>query len=154
MFHKLRIISSTIIVCVAIAGCGPSTLVQCNQLIATINKGNALVNAENVYDGAKTNKLGGDLEEISQELEALELKDESLIEFQNDFAQKFTELSQSFIEMSLALKTTTQVEASLEGRKKFNQARAQLNAAGQQANKVANNQDILLEKLVNYCQDK
>ncbi len=154
MFAKLTIIGGIIVVFLSIAGCGPSRVVQCNQLIATINKGNALVNAETSYDPATTNKIGGELEKIAQELEAHELKDENLLQFQNDFSQTFKELSQTFIQMSLALKTSTQVEASFEGRKKFNQAKTQLAQAGQQANKVAVNQDILLEKLVGYCQDK
>ncbi len=153
MFRKLTIISGIIISFLSIIGCQPSRVVQCNQLIATINKGNTLVNAKNYYDATTTNKLGEELEEIAQELEALEFKDENLQEFQKDLSQTFKELSQAFTNMSLGLQTSTQVEASLEGRKKFNQARNQVTQAGQQANKVAVNQDISLEKLINYCQD-
>ena len=153
MFRKLTIIKTIIVVCLLTAGCGPNRIVQCNQLIATINKGHSLVNTETSYDAATTNKLGGQLEEIAQELEALELKDKNLQQFQNNFSQTFKELSQAFIDMSLGLKSTTQVEASLEGRKKFNQARTQIIQAGQQVNKVAVNGDISVEKLVSYCQD-
>jgi len=153
MFRKLTILNGIIVVCLSTTGCGPSKISQCNQLIATINKGHSLVNAKTSYDAATTNKLGGELEEIARELEALEFKDENLQQFQNDFSQTFKELSQTFIDMSLGLKTSTQVEASLEGRKKFNQARTQITQAGQEANKIAVNEDILVEKLVSYCQD-
>ncbi|MDY7008510.1 MAG: hypothetical protein SWX82_32460 [Cyanobacteriota bacterium] len=154
MFRKFKIIGGTILVYLSIAGCGPSKIVQCNQLIVTINKGNTLVNSENSFDAATTNQLGGDLEAISQELEALKLEDETLQQFQTDLTQTFQELSQAFLEMSLALKTSTQVEASLEGRKKFNQAKNQLTKTGQQINKIATEKDILLDKLVTYCQDQ
>ena len=156
MFRKLKIIGGIILVYLSIAGCGPSKVTQCNTLIVTINKGNTLVNAENEnsFDAATTNQLGGDLETISQELEALKLEDETLQQFQTDLTQTFKELSQAFFQMSLALKTSTQVEASLEGRKKFNQAKNQLTQAGEQANNVATKKDILLDKLVTYCQNK
>ncbi|MGD1716529.1 hypothetical protein [Hydrocoleum sp. CS-953] len=153
MFRKLKIICGIIVACLLSAGCGPSRVVQCNQLISTINKGNTLINSKSSYDATTTNKLGEELEEIARELEALELKDENLQQFQNDFSQTFKELSQAFINMSLGLQTSTQVEASLEGRKKFNQAKTQVTQAGEQANKVAVNQDISLEKLITYCQD-
>lgn len=154
MFRKLKIIGSTIAVYLSITACGPSKIAQCNELIVTINKGNTLVNSENSFDAATTNQLGGDLEAISQELETLELEDETLQQFQKDLTQTFKELSQAFLQMSLALKTSTQVEASLEGRKKFNQAKNQLTQTGQQANKVATQKDILLDKLVTYCQSQ
>ncbi len=153
MFRKLTIIGGIIVVCLSIASCGPSRVFQCNQLIATINKGNTLINAKTSYDATTTNKLGEELKEIAEELEVLELKDENLQQFQKDFSQTFQELSQAFINMSLGLKTSRQVEASLEGRKKFNQAKTQVTQAGQQANKIAVNQDISLEKLISYCQD-
>ncbi|MGB3508354.1 MAG: hypothetical protein WBA93_03780 [Microcoleaceae cyanobacterium] len=154
MFPKLTIIGTTIVVCLLATGCGPSKVVQCNQLITTINKGNALVNAKTSYDAAITNQLAGELKEVAGQLESLELEDENLQQFQNDFVQHFQELSQAFIQMSLALETSKQLEASFEGRKKFNQAKTQLDLAGQTANKVATNKDGLQDRLVSYCQEK
>ena len=154
MFRKLTIIGTTIVVCFLATACGPSTLVQCNQLITSINKGNALVNAKTSYDAETTNQLAGELKGIAGELEILELEDENLQQFQNDFIQTFNELSQAFIQMSLALETSKQLEASFEGRKKFNEAKTQLTLAGQTANKVARNEDVLLNQLVSYCQEK
>ena len=55
--------------------------------------------------------------------------------------------------MSLGLKTMTQVEASLIGRNKFNQAKTRITQAGKQVNQVAIYEDILVEKLVSYCQN-
>lgn len=154
MFSKLTIIATTIVVCLLATSCGPTTVVQCNQLITTINKGNALVNTKTSYDAATTNQLAGELKEIAGELENIELKDEKLQQFQNDFVQTFNELSQAFIQISLALETSKQLEASFEGRKKFNQAKTQLTLAGQTANKVAASEDALLDRLVTYCQEK
>ncbi|MDJ0553552.1 MAG: hypothetical protein QNJ68_03750 [Microcoleaceae cyanobacterium MO_207.B10] len=154
MFPKLTTIATTIVVCLLATSCGPSTIVQCNQLINSINKGNSLVNAKTSYDAETTNQLAGELKEIAVELENLELEDENLLEFQNDFVQTFKDLSQAFIQMSLALETSKQLEASFEGRQKFNDAKNQLNLAGQTANKVAQNKDALLDQLVTYCQEK
>lgn len=153
MFRELTIIGTTIAVCLLNTGCSPSTVVQCNQLMTTINKGNALFNAETSDDAATANKLGGELDKIAQDIETLELKDENLQQFQKDFTQTFKELSQAYIQMSLAIQTSEQVEASLEGRKKFNQAKTQHTQAGQTANKAAADQDTLVDKLVSYCQD-
>ncbi|MEB3341954.1 hypothetical protein [Okeania sp.] len=153
MFRKLTIISGVIIVCLSIAGCGGSKVFQCSQLVSIVNKGNTLVNAQTSYDATTTNELGEELEEIAQELENLKLKDENLQQFQQEFFESFRELSQEFVNMSLGLKTSRKIEASLEGSKKFNQAKDQVTQAGEQANKLANNQDILLEELISYCQN-
>lgn len=105
------------------------------------------------YEAATTYKLGGELKEIAQELQALELKDKNLQQFQNNFYQTFIEFSDAFIDMSLGLKTMTQVETSLIGRNKFNQAKTRITQAGKQVNQVAIYEDILVEKLVSYCQN-
>ena len=49
------------------------------------------------YEAATTYKLGGELKEIAQELQALELKDKNLQQFQNNFYQTFIEFSDAFM---------------------------------------------------------
>ncbi|MDE5081271.1 MAG: hypothetical protein O4805_18040 [Trichodesmium sp. St16_bin2-tuft] len=153
MFRKLIFIGSIIAVFLSIIGCSSSRMAQCSQLIVIIKKGHAIMETNISYEAATTYKLGGELKEIAQELQALELKDKNLQQFQNNFYKTFIEFSDAFIDMSLGLKTMTQVEASLIGRNKFNQAKTRITQAGKQVNQVAIYEDILVEKLVSYCQN-
>lgn len=154
MFRKLTVIGSIIVVFLWNTGCSHSIIVQCSKLTGIIQSGNALLETKAPYDAETTDKLGKDLNEIAQKVKALELKDEKLQQLRNRFYQVFQKLSQEFMYMSSNLKTITQVEPSLEGRKKFHQAKAGITEAGEKASKFAVDEDTLVEELISYCKDK
>ncbi|NEP46766.1 MAG: hypothetical protein F6K35_49280, partial [Okeania sp. SIO2H7] len=137
----------------AIAGCGPSRISQCNQLISTINKGSTLVNAQkDRYDATSSRHLALQLKTVAYEIQILELENKKLEDYQNQFSQFFRELSQAFSEIALALEAGHRVETNREGRQKLEEAQNQLAIAGQKANQTAEEEDTLIEELQNYCQ--
>lgn len=154
-FRQQAIIAGAIAISYLIASCGPSRILQCNQLITVINKGNTLIDAKkDRYDVASHNQLAQELHATANELEIVEVEDKNLQEYQSRFVRGFRELSQSFMEMGKALEAGEKVETSIVGRKKLQEAKVQLTKAGEIAYKTAEREDLSLEDLQNYCQSK
>lgn len=153
--RKQAFIATVIAASFDLVGCGPSRIEQCNKLIATINKGSTLVNAQKErYDAASHHNLGLELSLIADRLDSLELQDKNLEQYQSRFVGFFQELSQAFTEMGFALEAGHQVETNREGRRQLEEAKTQLERAGQNANKTVEAEDTLIRELQNYCQAK
>lgn len=155
IFRKQAIIAAAIALSFSIAGCGPNRIEQCNQLIATINKGSALVNdRKDTHDAASHRNLAGELKAVASQIESLQLEDETLQQYQSRFMGFFRELSQAFTEMAKALQAADGIETNLEGRKRLEDAQTQLALAGKKANKTAELEDSLIVEVQNYCKSK
>jgi DUF438 domain-containing protein len=153
--RKQALIAAVIAVSFDLVGCGPSRIEQCNKLIATINKGSTLVNAQKErYDAASHQNLALELSLVSKQLDSLELQDKNLQKYQRDFVLLFRELSQAFSEMGLALEVGHRVETNREGRRQLEEAKTQLERSGQKANQTVEAEDTLVRELQNYCQAK
>lgn len=155
IFRKQAIIAAAIALNFSIAGCGPTRIEQCNELIATVNKGSALVNdRKDRHDAASNQNLALELRAVAGQIQSLQLEDETLQQYQRRFMGFFRELSQAFIEMAKALQAADGIETNLEGRKRLEDAQTQLARAGQKANQTAELEDSLIREVQNYCKSK
>lgn len=153
--RKQTFIATLIAASFSIVSCGPSRIEECNKLIATINKGSTLVNAQkDRYDAVSHSSLAIELSLISNQIDSLELEDKNLQEYQSRFVGLFRELSQAFSEMGMAIEVGHQVETNREGRRQLEEAKTQLALAGKKANKTVEAEDTLIKELQNYCQGK
>ncbi len=153
--RKQAFIATVIAASFGLVGCGPSPIEQCNKLIATINKGSTLVNAQKErYDAASHQNLALELSLVAKQLDNLELEDKNLQQYQSRFVGLFRELSQAFTEMGFALEAGHRVETNREGRRQLEEAKTQLTRAGQKANQTVEAEDTLIRELQNYCQAK
>ncbi len=153
--RKQAFIATVIAASFSIVGCGPSPMEQCNKLIATINKGSTLVNAQKErYDVAGHRILAVELSLIANQLDSLELQDKNLQDYQSRFVGLFRELSQAFNEMGSALEAGHRVKTNREGRRQLEEAKTQLERSGQKANQTVEAEDTLVRELQNYCKAK
>ena len=155
LFGKKALIAALIATSFSISSCGPSRISQCNQLIAIINKGSAVIDGQKERNDVASNQvLARDLKAVAKQIVSLELEDKRLQEYQTQFVGFFEELSQAFTEMGGALEVAVRVETNREGRQQLEEAQTQLEQAGQKASQTAEIQDKLINDLENYCQVK
>jgi hypothetical protein len=155
LFSKKALIAALIATSFSISSCGPSRISQCNQLIAIINKGSAVIDAQKERSDVASNQvLARDLKAVAKQIVSLELQDERLQEYQTQFVGFFEELSQAFTEMGGALEVAVRVETNREGRRQLEEAQTKLEQAGKKASQTAEIQDKLINDLENYCQVK
>jgi len=153
--RKQTFIATVIAASFSIVACGPSRIEECNKLIATINKGSTLVNAQkDRYDVASYQNLALELNLVAKQVDSLKFQDKNLQKYQRGFARLFRELSQAFTEMGFALEAGHKVETNREGRRQLEEAKTQLAQAGQKANQTVEAEDTLVRELQNYCQAK
>lgn len=153
LFGKKALIPALIATSFSISSCSPSRISQCNQLIAIINKGSAVINAQKEQNDVASNQvLARDLKAVAKQIVSLKLQDERLQEYQTQFVGFFEELSQAFTEMGGALEVAVRVETNREGRQQLEEAKTKLEQAGKKASQTAEIQDKLINELENYCQ--
>ncbi|MGL5061664.1 MAG: hypothetical protein ACRC62_16970 [Microcoleus sp.] len=141
--------------CLLAVSCGESREVQCTKLTEAVTKGNALIDAQHTnYDIASTKKLAKDLDRTAKQIENLKLTDSNLKEFQQQLVTSFREMGEALGDIGKALEVGNRVAPSTEGREQIKKAQANIARAGKQANRAAESQDAVNEKLVNYCKNQ
>lgn len=150
---KLSKLTKLILITNLLLACGVSKTNYCNQIILNINEGNSLVDKyKNQVEPADTQKLTKHLTGVTKKLNKIKPKDEKLQEFIIAFEKDFQELSKGFIEISQALQLGNQAHASVAGRKQLEQAKSQVDKAGQNISNLAKRQEKLTTELLAYCQ--
>ena len=128
-FHGPRaaVVALASAIAFSVTGCGLTKTVQCNNLIDTINEGIALIedfekksqDFESKTEKAKDpgtmvpimnefadllETFTGELGTVTEDLDAIELKDETLIGFQQDYSSNLKELNGLFGQLTQALR--------------------------------------------------
>lgn len=132
-----------------LTNCAESRVSQCNRLIQVINQGHSLVTNFDDQNAAAATQLASSLDGINQQLEAVELADEQLQEYQGRFVQVYRDLSQAFREMAEALNVANNAQPNQVD--KLQQANAKAESAGKVAQRAAENADKLADEINNYC---
>jgi len=90
--RSIALLSTTCLVSVLMVGCGESKVAQCNKLTTIVNKveedtGSKAIQVDELTQGA------GRLDGYTEELAAIELKDENLKDYQRYFVKMYQDAS-------------------------------------------------------------
>ncbi|EKQ66608.1 hypothetical protein OsccyDRAFT_4395 [Leptolyngbyaceae cyanobacterium JSC-12] len=162
------------------AGCVPSKAAQCNKLLEKVNKIRPVAEqfqqegknfeaaakaagAKNDLQGFKTsaagsarafNQLAEKMDDIIQEIQAVDLKDETLAQLKDRYVQNATAVNALFKETTTALTTISQIENSPTGLKQLDQAGRSLTATAGKMNSRVQEENQLVSDFNNYCEVK
>jgi len=161
-------------------GCTPSKASQCNKLLEKVNQIRPIAEqfqqegksfeaaakaagAKNDLKGFKTsaassanafNELTGKMDGIIQEIQAVDLKDETLVQLKERYVQNATAVNALFKETTAALTTISQIENSPVGLKQLDQAGRSLTATAGKMNSRVQEENRLVSDFNNYCEVK
>jgi hypothetical protein len=128
---------------------------ECHQILNIVSQSNSLINAnKDKNDAITTNKLAKDLKDIANTMENREIKDATLKQLNSRQAQTLKELSQALGQMGTILITIKDIKPSFAARQQLNRAKVQIVEAGQAAEKMAEQQDLIHKEILSYCQVK
>ncbi|MCA9625423.1 MAG: hypothetical protein KC731_40655 [Myxococcales bacterium] len=94
-----------------LAGCD-GKISQCNRLIEEINKEQGPLKEASGSDPAALNKLADTLDGVATKVEAVELKDEKLVGFRNDYAKMAKDLASASRDTATALESNDPTKAA------------------------------------------
>jgi ABC-type polar amino acid transport system ATPase subunit len=149
--YKSLIVSVSAVIILGLTGCGESKVAQCNKLIDAINQGHTLVTSFEGNDAAAANKLATELEGITQQLNAVSLKDPKLVEYRQRFSGVYQELAKAFRTTGTALKTASDAKPTQDGVERVQKAKEEVKAAGKVAEESAKKADQLAGEINTYC---
>ena len=99
-----------------LAGCD-GKIGQCNRLIEVINKEQGPLKYASGSDPAALKKLAETLDNVGKKVEAVELKDETLIKHRDDYAQMARDLAKASTETAAALESNDPAKAQEAAKK-------------------------------------
>jgi hypothetical protein len=167
-------------IAVALLGCTPSKVSQCNKLADTVNKMRPIAeqfqqenknfdaaakaaSARNDFNGVKTaagnaatafNGISGKLDGLIQDMQKLNLQDEKLVSLKDRYVQNATAINTSFKDITTALTTVSQLENSPKGLRDLNTAGQSLTATAQKMNGFIQAETQLVADFNQYCEVK
>ncbi len=154
--------------------CGPSKISQCNQLIEVINKGEPLAN-EFQQEATKSNAIfqgGGKISEVkseaaevattfeefsnkwgayNQEVEGVEIVDETLIGLQGRYVENGDKFSESIRSMSQSMTQISEIEENQEGLQSLEQISSAIQTDSQELTDVGQENSEVVGEINSYC---
>lgn len=96
---------------VSLSGCD-GKISQCNRLIEVINKEQGPLKSASGSDPDALKKLAETLDGVATKVKAVELKDESLVKFRDDYASMATDLGKASRDTATALESNDPKQAA------------------------------------------
>jgi PBP1b-binding outer membrane lipoprotein LpoB len=145
--RRVSILSAIVAIAVVFAGCGASKVTQCNEMVKVANQaatvGQEFASLAKSKDAAKAAQsftgTADKVEKLSKEMQALEIKDETLQGFQGRFVKMYQET------------TTGLRDAATAFQKKDLPA---INKALQKIQASAGQESSLVKEVNGYCSGK
>ncbi len=160
-----------------VAGCTPSKVSQCNKLSSSVNKirplaeqfqqegknfeaGAKAAGAKNDLKAFKTaaansaNTFSGltkQLDALVQEIQGIDLKDETLVGLKTRYVANATAINASFKDTSTALTTISKIDNSPKGLQQLQQAASSLSQTAGKMNGLVQEESKLVGDFNNYC---
>jgi chromosome segregation ATPase len=131
--------------------CSDSKVVQCQRLIKQVNEGIELIEKDKGSQVITSGKLAKELEDVTQKMRELNVKDPKLKDYQNNFVKVFESLSQNIAKASKALASAKTAQASVEGRNTIQKAREEIDTSLKKASDIAKQSDSAASELKKYC---
>ena len=135
---------------IALVGC-ESKVAQCNKLIEVVNQGQEISQNIQGTDAATMDKLATDLTGLSQEIQAVELSDETLTGFRDRFVKIYEDLSGAASKVGGALTSLNDIQPNPEGVEKAKQLQADVEEASKIGDQAAKDEDTLVKEVNTYC---
>ncbi|MDX2240474.1 MAG: hypothetical protein NW224_07315 [Leptolyngbyaceae cyanobacterium bins.302] len=167
-------------IALVLSSCTPSKISQCNKLADSVNKMRPIAeefqqenknfdaaaktaSAQNNFNGVKTaagkaangfNNLTQKLDGLINDIQGVNLQDETLVGLKQRYAQNAIAINASFKEISTALTTISTLENSPKGLQTLNVAGRNLTATAQKMNGLIQSETKLVEDFNQYCEVK
>ena len=135
---------------IALVGC-ESKVAQCNKLIEVVNQGQQISQNIQGTDAATMDKLATDLTGLSQEIQAVELSDETLTGFRDRFVKIYEDLSGAASKVGGALTSLNDIQPNPEGVEKAKQLQADVEEASKIGDQAAKDEETLVKEVNTYC---
>ncbi|MCP2731336.1 hypothetical protein [Limnofasciculus baicalensis] len=157
-----------------IANAGDIKVMECNQLIGSINELEPVVaefvnKSDQLGDGFKKakdldeiqqlagesaqefNRFAGELDSITQDIKLINLTDKQLNSLKNRYAQTGEDLSQGIRDMAQVLISLTQVEVTQEGLEQLNTIESDIDSIGESLDSAGDASDKIVDQINSYC---
>ncbi|MEA5515145.1 hypothetical protein [Nodularia sp. UHCC 0506] len=151
VWRKLIVIAPVSLSIALLVSSCEDQITQCQRLIQVVNAGNSLIEQNKGEQVVTSLQLSRDLQVITKSLEAVNLTDPNLKEFQSNFARIFENLSQAIAKASQALSVAKNAEASAAGREQLQKARTEIDTSLTSAESAGQKSDALVQDLNKYC---
>lgn len=138
-------------IAIALTGCGESKVAQCNKLIEVVNKGRTISQSVEGTDAETMKKLSSDLATLSQEIQAVEVADESLQGFQSRFVKIYQDLGQASASVATALEQLGTIEPNQQGLEAAQKLQADVENASKLGDQAAKDEEALVTEVNTYC---
>ncbi|AFY32710.1 hypothetical protein [Calothrix sp. PCC 7507] len=117
IFKKTTILSATTAIAFLFAGCGESKVAQCNKIVKVSNQavtaGQEFGNNPQPKKGSKAlTEAANKIEQITKDMQALEIKDEKLQGYQGRFLKLYENTSKGLKDTAAALDKKNLAEAN------------------------------------------
>lgn len=139
-----------IAVAIALVGC-ESKVAQCNKLIEVVNQGQTISQNIQGTDAATMEKLSTDLQGLSEQIQAVELEDETLVGFRDRFVKIYQDLGGAAQKVGGALASLNDIKPNEEGVEKAKQLQTDVEEASKVGDQAAKDEDTLVKEVNNYC---
>ena len=152
MVWGVKSITGPVAVAVAIAlvGC-ESQVAQCNKLNEVVNQGQTISHNIQGTDAATMEKLSTDLQGLAEEIQAVELGDETLVGYRDRFVKIYQDLGGAAQQVGGALASLNDIKPNEEGVQKAKELQADVEEASKVGDQAAKDEDSLVKEVNNYC---
>ncbi len=164
-----------IVITAALSGCGVSKVEQCNNLVAVINQGEefkaefeeqmtsftdstsdiagieALKTVANAYLTASDSMLIN-IQEMTTELNELELEDQTLDNYRNDYSGILSKFSQALVNTNEAMQLLSVVDSQQELVNIIGEFQTKSQSAFEDLNNLSTQENALTANINSYCQ--
>lgn len=148
---------SNLIMGVAIAGCTPTKVAQCENFIQAASQGISLLQANQtnkVTQVTTSLQLAKDLGESAKSIENLNIQDPTLKDIQTQFVSVFNDFSKNFEKHGKALGASKNAPVDAQVGDKLKQTRTEIEAAAEALKPLAERSQQLASQLDSYCKQK
>ena len=135
---------------IALVGC-ESKVAQCNKLIEVVNQGQEISQNIQGTDAATMEKLSTDLSGLSEQIQAVEVEDETLIGFRDRFVKIYQDLGGAASKVGGALAALNDIKPNPEGVQKAKELQADVEEASKIGDQAAKDEDTLVKEVNTYC---
>jgi|GEM_PF-4065845 len=175
LFRQCTAINTlALIIAMLATSCSESKVAQCNKLAEAINKGEPLAanfqketaksgsifakitNSEEAKAQATEvattfNQFAKDWESLNQEVQTIELADETIIGLQQRYVQTGNEFVQGMQDLSQVMVDLSKVEATPKGLEALKKVSSDFSSVSQKMVSVGQESDQVVSELNNYC---
>jgi hypothetical protein len=163
-----------LVIAILATSCGETKVAQCNKLAEVINKGEPLATdfqeesaksgsifakitnsqeakAQATQVATNFNQFARDWESLNQEVQTIDLVDETIIGLQQRYVQTGNEFVQGMQDLGQVMVDLSRVEATQEGLETLKKVSSDFSTVSQKMVSVGQQSDEVVSELNNYC---